>query len=88
VVASASTPPLALIAMVPPLQSAGWESHALSHDSFEETIYGLGGVGTWTVDREAIDIGPGNALCVAPGSTGSPITPALGIATPGVFGPA
>src|SRR5260370_17314727 len=35
-----------------------------SHDAFEETIYGLKGTTTWTVDGETIDIGVGEALCV------------------------
>ena len=38
-----------------------------SHDGFEETIYGLEGVSNWTVDGEAIEIGPGEAVCVPRG---------------------
>jgi quercetin dioxygenase-like cupin family protein len=37
---------------------------AHSHDHYEETIYGIRGVLTWTVDREQIDVGPGQALCI------------------------
>ena len=37
---------------------------AHSHDHYEETIYGLEGVLTWTVDRKAIEVGPGHALCI------------------------
>jgi quercetin dioxygenase-like cupin family protein len=64
-----------------------------SHDAFEETIYGLEGVSTWTVDDETIDIGPGEALCVPRGAIhgfenrGSSEATFLAIATPGVFGP-
>ena len=29
-----------------------------SHDGFEETIYGLEGATTWTIDGETIEIGP------------------------------
>ena len=32
---------------------------AHSHDHYEETIYGLEGVLTWTVDGKPIDVGPG-----------------------------
>jgi quercetin dioxygenase-like cupin family protein len=39
-----------------------------SHDAFEETIYGLEGVSTWTVDGETIEIGPGEAVCVPRGA--------------------
>ena len=38
-----------------------------SHDGFEETIYGLEGVTTWTIDGETIEIGPGEAVCVPRG---------------------
>jgi quercetin dioxygenase-like cupin family protein len=64
-----------------------------SHDAFEETIYGLRGVSTWTVDGETIEIGPGDAVCVPRGAihafenSGSIDAVFLAIATPGVFGP-
>jgi quercetin dioxygenase-like cupin family protein len=35
-----------------------------SHDGFEETIYGLEGVSTWTIDGETVEIGPGEGVCV------------------------
>jgi quercetin dioxygenase-like cupin family protein len=65
-----------------------------SHDGFEETIYGLEGVSTWTVDGERSDIGPGDALCVRRGivhgfvNDGGVDAKFLAIATPGVFGAA
>ena len=65
-----------------------------SHDAFEETIYGLKGVTTWTVDGETIEIGVGEALCVPRGAIhgfqngGSADATFLAIASPGVFGPA
>ena len=65
-----------------------------SHDAFEETIYGLTGVTTWTVDGEAIEIGPGEAVCIPRGMVhgftngGSLDAKFLAVATPGVFGPA
>jgi quercetin dioxygenase-like cupin family protein len=64
-----------------------------SHDAFEETIYGLNGVSTWTVDGEAHDVGPGEALCIRRGavhgfSNGGDVEAVfLAIATPGLFGP-
>src|SRR5437763_17157618 len=39
-----------------------------SHDAFEETIYGLEGVSTWTVDGKRVEIGPGKAVCVPRGA--------------------
>ncbi len=65
-----------------------------SHDAFEETIYGLEGVSTWTLDGETIEIEPGDAVCVRRGAIhgfenrGSSDVKFLAIATPGVFGPA
>ena len=41
---------------------------AHSHDHYEETIYGLEGVLTWTVDGTPIDVGPGQALCIQRGA--------------------
>ena len=38
-----------------------------SHDAFEETIYGLEGVTSWTVDRRTVEIDVGDAFCVPPG---------------------
>ena len=35
---------------------------AHSHDHFEETIYGIAGILTWTVDGKSIDVVPGQAL--------------------------
>jgi quercetin dioxygenase-like cupin family protein len=64
-----------------------------SHDSFEETVYGLVGVATFTVDGRTIDIGPGEALCITRGSVhqfdnrGADDVKFLAVATPGVFGP-
>ena len=34
------------------------------YDHYEETIYDINGVLTWTVDGKKIDVGPGQALCV------------------------
>jgi quercetin dioxygenase-like cupin family protein len=65
-----------------------------SHNGFEETVYGLEGVTTFTVDGETCDIGPGAALCIRRGQVHRFVnegdTPAtfVSVATPGVFGPA
>jgi quercetin dioxygenase-like cupin family protein len=67
---------------------------AHSHDAFEETVYGLEGVTTFTVDGETRDIGPGEALCVRRGQVhrfvneGETAATFLSVATPGIFGPA
>ena len=37
---------------------------AHSHDHYEETIYGIEGALTWTVDGIRMDVGPGQALCI------------------------
>ncbi len=64
-----------------------------SHDSFEETIYGLEGVSTWTVEDAAVEVAPGQALCIPRGAVhhfdnrGDLDAKALAIVTPGVLGP-
>src|SRR3954469_6492662 len=65
---------------------------AHSHDGFEETIYGLEGVCTWTIDGEAREIGPRDSVCIRRGQVhgfdnrGAAEAKFLAIATPGVFG--
>jgi len=64
-----------------------------SHDGYEETIYGLEGVLTWTVESTAIDVGPGQALLIPRGAvhqfdnTGDVDAKALAVVTPGILGP-
>ena len=64
-----------------------------SHDSFEETIYGLEGISTWTVEDAAVEVAPGEALCIPRGAAhhfdnrGDVDAKALAIVTPGVLGP-
>ena len=64
-----------------------------SHDAFEETIYGLEGVTTWRVNGEAVDIRPGEAVCIHRGAIhgfdnhGSEDAKFLAIASPGVMTP-
>ena len=51
---------------VPAMQRLLAPAH--SHDHYEETIYGIDGVLTWTVDGKQIDVGPGQALCIPRGA--------------------
>lgn len=66
---------------------------AHSHDGYEETLYGLAGVLTWTVEGTAIDIGPGEALVIPRGAVhqfdnrGDVDATQLAIVTPGILGP-
>jgi quercetin dioxygenase-like cupin family protein len=66
---------------------------AHSHDHYEETIYGIEGVLTWTVDGNRIDVGPGQALCIPRGAVhrfdnhGSQDVRALCAITPAAIGP-
>jgi quercetin dioxygenase-like cupin family protein len=66
---------------------------AHSHDGYEETIYGLDGVLTFTVEGRPNEIGPGQALCIPRGAVhrfdnfhaaGAKM---LAIVTPGILGP-
>ncbi len=76
---------------VPGAQHLAAPAH--SHDHYEETIYGLEGVLTWIVDGKAVDVGPGQALCIPRGAvhrfdnnTSHPAK-ALCVITPAAIGP-
>jgi quercetin dioxygenase-like cupin family protein len=66
---------------------------AHSHDHYEETIYGIDGVLTWTVDGKQIDVGPGQGLCIPRGAihrfdnNGGKDVKALCVITPAAIGP-
>jgi quercetin dioxygenase-like cupin family protein len=66
---------------------------AHSHDHYEETICGIEGVLTWTVDGKEIDVGPGQALCIPRGAVhrfdnnGSGDVRVLCVITPAAIGP-
>ena len=66
---------------------------AHSHDAYEETVYGLEGVLTFTVDGELVRIGPGDSFCIRRGAVHrfDNVHPAgakvLAIITPGILGP-
>src|ERR1700733_12403198 len=77
--------------MVPSAQRLMAPAH--SHDHFEETIYGIKGVLTWTVDGKLIDVEPGQALCIPRGAVhrfdnnGSEDVKVLCVITPAAIGP-
>ena len=64
-----------------------------SHDAYEETIYGLEGVLTMTVDGQQIDVRRGEALCIPRGAihrfdnNGSEDAKVLCLITPAKIGP-
>ena len=66
---------------------------AHSHDHYEETIYGIDGALTWTVDGKRIDVEPGEALCIPRGAIhrfdndGSRSAKVLCVITPAAIGP-
>src|SRR5262245_25216637 len=76
---------------VPASQRLAAPAH--SHDHYEETICGLEGVLTWTVDGRRIEVGPGQALCIPRGAVhrfdndGSQDARALCVVTPAAIGP-
>lgn len=66
---------------------------AHSHDHYEETIYGIDGVLTWTVDGKQIDVEPGQAICIPRGAVhrfdnnGDRAVKALCVISPAAIGP-
>jgi quercetin dioxygenase-like cupin family protein len=66
---------------------------AHSHDGYEETIYGLKGTLTWTIDGESVAVGPGEVVYIPRGAVhrfdndGDVDATALSIVTPGILGP-
>jgi quercetin dioxygenase-like cupin family protein len=77
--------------IVPAAQRLAAPAH--SHDHYEETIYGIEGVLTWTVDGRQVDVRPGQALCIPRGAihrfdnNGSRDVKALCVITPAAIGP-
>jgi quercetin dioxygenase-like cupin family protein len=75
---------------------AGQKLAAPAHknDAYEEVLYGLEGVLTWTVDGTPIEVGPGQALCIPRGAVhrfdnfGTEAARQLVLITPAVMGPA
>jgi quercetin dioxygenase-like cupin family protein len=77
--------------LVPGAQHLAAPAH--SHDHYEETIYGIDGALTWTVDGRPIDVGPGQALCIPRGTihrfdnNGIHDVKVLCVITPAAIGP-
>ncbi len=71
----------------------GLAAPAHSHDHYEETVYVTGGILTFTVDGKAIDIGPGQALCIPRGAihrfsnNGTEEAKAVCVVAPAAIGP-
>jgi quercetin dioxygenase-like cupin family protein len=67
---------------------------AHSHDAYEETLYGLEGTLTMTVNGQPHEVCPGDVLCIARGAIHrfdnfhSTPSRTLAVITPGVLGPA
>jgi len=76
---------------VPAAQRLAAPAH--SHDHYEETVYGIEGVLTWTVDGKPIAVGPGESLCIPRGAVhrfdnlGGDDVKALCAITPAAIGP-
>src|ERR1700726_3643728 len=66
---------------------------AHKNDAYEEILYGIEGVLTWTVDGKPIEVGPGQALCIPRGAVhrfdnyGTQEAKALCVITPAAIGP-
>ena len=65
---------------------------AHSHDGYDEIVYGLAGVLTWTVDGDEVEMRAGEVLFVPRGAVhrfenrGGADAAALAVATPGLLG--
>ena|ERR1700676_2121616 len=75
---------------------AGQKLAAPAHknDAYEEILYGIEGVLTWTVDGTPIEVGPGQALCIPRGAVhrfdnlGNEDVKQLAVISPAIMGPA
>jgi quercetin dioxygenase-like cupin family protein len=75
---------------------AGQKLAAPAHknDAYEEILYGIQGVLTWTVDDTPIEVGPGQALCIPRGAVhrfdnfGNEDVKQLAVISPAIMGPA
>ena len=67
---------------------------AHKNDAYEEILYGIQGVLTWTVDGTPIEVGPGQALCIPRGAVhrfdnfGIEDVKQLAVISPAIMGPA
>ena len=66
---------------------------AHSHEAFDETVYGLSGVLTWTLDDQQVRVGPGDVLFIPRGhvhhfvNLDTQDVRQLSAITPGLLGP-
>jgi quercetin dioxygenase-like cupin family protein len=78
--------------MVPAGQKLPAPAH--KNDAYEETLYGIEGVLTWTVDGTPSEVGPGQALCIPRGAVhrfdnlGGKDVKQLVVISPAIMGPA
>jgi quercetin dioxygenase-like cupin family protein len=67
---------------------------AHKNNAYEEILYGIEGVLTWTVDGTPIEVGPGQALCIPRGAVhrfdnfGRKDVKQLAVISPAIMGPA
>src|SRR5215467_9995959 len=67
---------------------------AHKNDAYEEVLYGIEGVVTWTIDGKPHEVGPGQAVCIPRGAVhrfdnfGNEDAKQLVVITPAVMGPA
>ncbi len=67
---------------------------AHKNDAYEEVLYGVSGVLTWTVDGTPIEVGPGQALCIPRGAVhrfdnlGGEDVKQVCVIAPAIMGPA
>jgi quercetin dioxygenase-like cupin family protein len=77
------------------LVPAGQKLMAPAHknDAYEEILYGIEGVLTWTIDGIPIEVGPGQALCIPRGAVhrfdnfSNEDVKQLAVITPAIMGP-
>ena len=78
--------------LVPVGQKLAAPAH--KNDAYEEILYGIEGVLTWTVDGTPIEVGPGQALCIPRGALhrfdnlGNENVKQLVVISPAIMGPA
>jgi|SRR5215471_7873681 len=71
-----------------------WQVQPHKNDAYEEVLYGVEGVLTWTVEGRPIEVGPGQALCIPRGAVhrfdnlGSKDVKQLAVISPAIMGPA
>jgi mannose-6-phosphate isomerase-like protein (cupin superfamily) len=67
---------------------------AHKNDAYEETLYGIQGVLTWTIDGKIFEVGPGQAVCIPRGAVhrfdnfGHEDAKQLVVVAPAIMGPA